>query len=248
MFRWNDLVAKPNRVGERRDVAKNPTTTLEEFECHISTLNSGFPSHPPHRHPQEELIVLKEGTLEVFINGKAERIGPGSVFFFASYDLHNVRNVGETPATYFVFNFTTAATHSLAAKPAAESASPDKLCSAVYDWEKLTVEKTKAGQRRALFDSPTVTCTNLECHVTTLNAGEIPHPGHRHPDDEVILVKDGTMEAMINGHAQSAGPGSIFFFSSNDEHAMKNVGSTAATYYVIRIVTSATPKAKPVAM
>jgi quercetin dioxygenase-like cupin family protein len=84
----------------------------------------------------------------------------------------------------------------------------------------------------------------LECHVTTLNPGEIPHPAHRHPDDEIILVKDGMMEATINGRAQTAGPGSIFFFSSNDEHAMKNVGSTTATYYVIRVVTSATPKPK----
>ena len=176
------------------------------------------------------------------MNGTTQRIGAGSLFIFASYDLHAVRPVGQTPATYYVFNFVTDATRTLAPQPAAESAAPDKLRAAVYDWEKLAVEKTKAGERRAIFDSPTVTCTNLECHVTTLNAGEIPHPGHRHPDEEIILVKDGTMEATINGHAQTGGPGSIFFFASNDEHAMKNVGTTSATYYVLRVVTAATPK------
>src|SRR6266542_374159 len=66
VFRWEDLVAKSSGVGERRDVTQNPTVTLAEFECHLSTLNAGLASHPPHRHPQEELIVLKEGTLEVF--------------------------------------------------------------------------------------------------------------------------------------------------------------------------------------
>jgi hypothetical protein len=35
----------------------------------------------------------------------------------------------------------------------------------------------------------------------------------------------------------------MFFFGSNDEHGLKNVGETTATYYVIRIVTGATPQA-----
>jgi quercetin dioxygenase-like cupin family protein len=52
------------------------------------------------------------------------------------------------------------------------------------------------------------------------------------------------MEATINGVSRRAGPGSIFFYASNDAHGMKNVGTTAATYYVFRVVTEATPKAK----
>jgi quercetin dioxygenase-like cupin family protein len=54
-------------------------------------------------------------------------------------------------------------------------------------------------------------------------------------------VKEGLIEVTINGVTQRAGPGSIFFYASNDEHGMKNVGTTAATYHVVRIVTAATP-------
>jgi quercetin dioxygenase-like cupin family protein len=242
VFKWEDFVVKPTNVGERRDVVNLPTPTFERFESHISTLKPGLESHPPHRHPQEEFIVVKEGTLEVFINGKTQRAGAGSVFFFASNDLHNMRNVGTTPATYFVFNVTTAATHAVPATAAAESAAPDKLRSQVFNWDNMKTERKETGMRREIVSSPTVTCTNFEGHITTLNPGMAPHAAHRHGDEELIVVKEGQMEVTINGAVQRAGPGSIFFYASNDLHGMKNVGTTPATYHVFRIVTAASPK------
>jgi quercetin dioxygenase-like cupin family protein len=242
VFTWESLQAKTTPVGQRRDVADQPTKTLERFESHVSTLRPGMMSHPPHRHPQEEFIILKEGTLEVNANGKPQTVGPGSLFFFASNDLHNVRNVGDGAATYLVFNLATAATRSAPADGAEKSARPGVMGSATFDWKKLAVVKTAKGERRELFNTPTTTCKNLECHVTTLRAGEVPHAPHRHSDEEIIVVKEGTMEVTVNGVATRAGPGSICFFASNDEHGMKNVGESVASYYVIRVVTELTPK------
>jgi len=51
------------------------------------------------------------------------------------------------------------------------------------------------------------------------------------------------VDVNINGQTQRAGPGSICFFSSNDLHGMRNAGDSRATYYVIRMVTRATPQA-----
>jgi quercetin dioxygenase-like cupin family protein len=243
VFKWEDFTPKLTGVGVQRRVADQPTATFEKFESHITTLNVGKMSHPPHRHPQEEFIILKEGTLDVFINGNVQRVGPGSMFFFASNDLHNVTNVGDKPATYFVFNLATAATHRAPAAPAAESAPAGKLRSSVFDWDKLVVTPKPNGERRDILNSPTVTWANFEAHVTTLKPGEVPHAPHHHPDEEIVIVKEGTVEATINGVAQRGGPGSIFFYGSNDQHGMKNVGGTNATYHVIRIVTEATPKA-----
>jgi len=113
--------------------------------------------------------------------------------------------------------------------------------SAVIDWAKLAVKPTKTGERRELFDAPTLTLNNFEGHVTTIRPGEMPHPPHRHPDEEMILIKEGTLEVTINGETQRAGAGSIFFYASNDLHGMRNVGSTPATYYVFRFVTAKTP-------
>lgn len=243
VFVWDELKVKPNAFGTRRDVVDLPTATFEKFESHITTLNSGQASHPPHKHAREEFIIVKEGTLDVSINGTITRTGPGSLLFYASNDLHNVRNVGTTPATYIVFNFETVATRSAPAGGAASAPVAGQLVSTVFDWEKLAVKTTKVGARRDVANAPTPTCENFECHITTLNAGEVPHAAHRHPDEEIVVVKEGIMEVTVEGVTRRGGPGSIFFYASNDEHGMKNVGGTTASYHVIRIVTAATPKA-----
>ena len=242
VFKWEDLKPRATPNGERRDVADNPTPTLAVFECHVTTLNPGRESHAPHRHPQEELIIVKEGTVEVHINGRTQVAGAGSTFFYASNDAHAVKNVGNTRATYWVINLATAATHS----PAEHNATPT-LRSAVYDFEKLPVKATKVGESRAILNGSTVTLKNLETHITSVKAHEAAHGAHRHVDEEVVLVREGTLEITINDQVYRATPGSICFFASNDLHGMKNVSDTQASYHVIRMVTAATPKAEPAA-
>jgi quercetin dioxygenase-like cupin family protein len=107
---WNAMTAKKTDVGELRSLVRQPTATLNELEMHITTLNPGLSSHPPHTHPNEELVIVRDGTVEVLNGGVWKRLGPGSIIFNASNSPHALRNVGTTPATYFVINWKTAAT------------------------------------------------------------------------------------------------------------------------------------------
>ena len=107
VFDWNAMVAKPNNVGAVRTVFRGPTPTLQELEMHITTLNPGETSHAPHRHPNEELIIIREGNVETLSNGVWTKAGPGSIIFNASNELHGLKNVGTTPATYHVINWKT---------------------------------------------------------------------------------------------------------------------------------------------
>src|SRR5215468_2461828 len=59
--------------------------------------------------------------------------------------------------------------------------------SSVFDWNAIEAQPTKVGSTRKFFQAPTATLDELECHVTTLNPGETPHPPHKHPDEEVII-------------------------------------------------------------
>ena len=110
VFDWNALEPKPTAAGSMRQVCNAPTATLENLEIHVTTLDPGKSPHPPHRHPNEELVILQRGTLEALENGEWKRIGPGSVIFSASNQLHGLRNPGTEPAVYHVINVKTAAT------------------------------------------------------------------------------------------------------------------------------------------
>jgi len=104
-FDWNAIPEKPTDVGSVRQFFRSPTITLDELECHVTTLNPGAQSHPLDKHPNEELVIVREGTVEVLVNGEWKRVGPGSVIFNASNQLHAIRNAGTGPATYHVINW-----------------------------------------------------------------------------------------------------------------------------------------------
>ncbi len=47
-------------------------------------------------------MILFEGTLETFVEGKRETVQAGSVIYFGSNEMHNVRNPGAVPSRYYV--------------------------------------------------------------------------------------------------------------------------------------------------
>jgi quercetin dioxygenase-like cupin family protein len=105
VFDWATMKSEPTKVGSVRHVVQRPTATLDELEIHITTLMPGETPHPPHQHPAEELLIVKEGTVESLVNGQLQRVGPGSIVFQASNQMHSLRNVGDTPATYHVIQW-----------------------------------------------------------------------------------------------------------------------------------------------
>jgi uncharacterized cupin superfamily protein len=118
----------------------------------------------------------------------------------------------------------------------------EKLKSTVYDWLKLEPTPTPTGMRRAVFDGSTVALDKIHCHITTLNPGANSGEPRRHLQEEVIIVKEGSVEASIDGKTQTVGPGSVFFMAANAVTALRNAGTTPATYIVIYYYTPLTPK------
>jgi len=106
VYAWSTDDTKANDWGAVRQVMRTATPTLDELEIHISTLSPGKSPHAPHQHQHEELLIVKDGTLETFQSGATRRVGPGGIIFQASNELHNVTNVGQAPATYYVIGWT----------------------------------------------------------------------------------------------------------------------------------------------
>src|SRR5215467_15982528 len=101
--------------------------------------------------------------------------------------------------------------------------------SSVFDWNAIEAQPTKVGSTRKFFQAPTATLDELECHVTTLNPGEAPHPPHKHPDEELIIVKEGLVESNLNGEIRRLGPGSVIFQASNQMHRLRKGGKLSPT-------------------
>jgi mannose-6-phosphate isomerase-like protein (cupin superfamily) len=122
------------------------------------------------------------------------------------------------------------------------AAAPAPLASDVYSWDSLTVTPTAKCMRRAVFDGPTTTLDKAHCHITTLNPGEKSGEPSRHLQEEIIIVKEGTVEANWDGKSKTGGPGSIIFFAAGATTFLRNVGTTPCTYIVIYYYTPLTPK------
>jgi uncharacterized cupin superfamily protein len=124
----------------------------------------------------------------------------------------------------------------------AMSSNTTKLVSNLYDWEKMQPTTVSNGVRRAVFDGPTTTLDKIHCHITTLNPGQKSGEPRRHLQEEVIIVKEGRVEATADGRSQIGGPGSVIFFASGATTFLRNAGDSPCTYIVVYYYTPLTPR------
>lgn len=109
------------------------------------------------------------------------------------------------------------------------------LASNAYRFEDLPVNTSGENRFRAILEGVTHAGCRLEAHETELAPGGMPHPAHRHPQEEMFLVREGTLEVTIAGHSTRLGPGGVAFIASNEEHGIRNAGATHAQYFVLAL-------------
>jgi mannose-6-phosphate isomerase-like protein (cupin superfamily) len=115
------------------------------------------------------------------------------------------------------------------------AADDNSLPSASYPFDKLPMQVLDHVEMRRVLKGKLATGEALEVHETTLPAGAAPHAPHHHTHSEMWMVREGTVELTVNGASYRLGPGGVGFVHSNEEHGIKNVGSTVATYFVVAV-------------
>jgi mannose-6-phosphate isomerase-like protein (cupin superfamily) len=137
-----------------------------------------------------------------------------------------------------------AACATIAVVALADSSAKPVMHSSIFRWDDLKVEPMKYGARRAVFDSRTATLDRLECHVTTVNPGDASHVAHKHHEEEIIILKEGTLQVVQNNTTNHVEAGAVIFQGSDELHGLRNTGSTTATYYVVKWFSPSSQKGK----
>ena len=119
----------------------------------------------------------------------------------------------------------------LAASPVG-AAQNTALPSKAFPYNEMPVHKMGENESRPVLAVELHNGCYLQIHQTRLGPGGMPHPPHHHLHEEVFLMREGTLEVTIRGQATRLGPGSVAFVGSNDEHGVRNPGTTPAEYFV----------------
>ena len=103
-FKYDEIPVTTNGQNKQRRMFTAKTHTGFKIESHQSDIAPGEVNHPPHQHLREEMMLMREGIMELTIAGKPYRLGPGDVGVIGSNAMHNAKNVGTVRATYFIVN------------------------------------------------------------------------------------------------------------------------------------------------
>jgi len=122
-----------------------------------------------------------------------------------------------------------------ASQAAGQSKEKPVLIAKTYEYAELPVKTNGENQGRAVFDGLTHTGYPVELHMTRLAAGQMPHPPHKHVNEEVMMLKNGQLDAMFGGKTTRLQAGSIIYMASMEEHGWRNPGPEPAEYFVIAL-------------
>jgi len=228
VYRWDSLEAKKQNGWTRRSIIEGSTTSLSWFEVTAITLEPGKASPPSSAYYDvEELLIIKEGEVNITINGVSKKMGAGSIAFAMPRMVHSLSNAGNTKATCYVLKYKGKLPMDIdRAKRAGGSF--------MLNWNDLATANTGKGYRRDFFNRPTSQLGQFEMHTTALNAGEESHMPHTHVQEEIILMLRGTVEMYIDGDRYKASPGDVVFLSSRVPHALTNTGEEQCEYFAFQ--------------
>ena len=102
---WASMAVQQTAKGETRQIFSLPTPWLSKIDLHATTLNPGEVSHPPHTHRAEEIILMRTGHVQEYINGKHYPATDGDLIFLPSGSLHAVENHGTERCQYFALQW-----------------------------------------------------------------------------------------------------------------------------------------------
>lgn len=227
---WSDVVPDlvASRVyslpkGESIKMISGETTHFSEMDFYLKEV-SAHTNADLTNYDKEQIIIVKDGALEVSFGGRTKLLGPHSVAVLYAGDEGSIRTTSN--ATYYTMIYK-AKTPNIKLSPASES-------SFMLDFNDVPFKSHERGGVRSYFNRSTAMCPYYEMHVTTLNEGIKSHEPHTHAAAEIILMIEGETEMEIGNEKYQAEAGDLYFAGSNVPHAIRNIGKGQCMYFAFQ--------------
>ena len=110
------------------------------------------------------------------------------------------------------------------------SAEQGHLPSLVIDPAHAKLTHESFGDQRIYFDGSTGQLSALTVGSPDLKAGMVPHPPHKHPEEEIMLVTEGTGVITVETKSHEVGAGSMMYCSAQRMHGI-TAGAHGLTFY-----------------
>jgi mannose-6-phosphate isomerase-like protein (cupin superfamily) len=214
----------PRRGWKPYPIFKGATRLVERMSCHASVLSAGVSPHPPHVHPEEELLIVLDGEAEIILaddeqgtNVRQKRLAAGCFSYYPAGQPHTIRNPGAVPVTYLMFKWT--------ATPASESGT---LRASVFDSRTADpVMRTNGFGTARLFEGSTSYLRTLHSHVSVVAPGG-GYGSHVDAHDVALVVLSGRIETL----GRVVRPFGVVYCSAGAPHDVHNPGEEPARYLV----------------
>jgi mannose-6-phosphate isomerase-like protein (cupin superfamily) len=101
VFKLEDAKTEKHPFGELTVFFDGRTGDLKSLVTGTLLLYPGQEPHPPHHHPEEEIMIVTEGHGTILVGGKSYQVANGSVMYSEANKLHGVKNTGSQPLRFY---------------------------------------------------------------------------------------------------------------------------------------------------
>ena len=81
------------------------THVLKPVLVGVAKLKAGEQIHPPHRHADEEYLMVTEGRGTWSLNGETRDAKKGDILFARAWDYHGITAAPDSPLEFVVFKY-----------------------------------------------------------------------------------------------------------------------------------------------
>lgn len=101
----SDITPDPADWGTFYPYFTEATHALDPVLVGVAKISAGQHIHPPHRHADEEYLMVTKGRGIWYLNGEETEAVEGDILFARAWDYHGIRAADDSPLEFVVFKY-----------------------------------------------------------------------------------------------------------------------------------------------